>query len=64
MYQLLDMHSILKTLYSHKTELKGFGVNRIGLFGSYCNNEMHPNTDIDFLVELEIEIKLLETSWH
>ncbi len=57
MERILDKNSILRTLYSHKAELKGFGVDRIGLFGSYYNNETHANSDIDFLVELKKEKK-------
>ena len=26
---------ILRTLETHRAEIKGFGVNKIGLFGSY-----------------------------
>ncbi|WP_194974711.1 nucleotidyltransferase family protein [Aquiflexum lacus] len=57
MKPILDKNLILNTLQSHKEELKGFGVNRIGLFGSYFNNMSHPNSDIDLLVELRIEKK-------
>lgn len=54
---ILDKNSILRILYSHKSELKSFGVDKIGLFGSYNNNNTHPNSDIDFLVELKKEKK-------
>lgn len=29
-----------------------FGVNRIGLFGSYATSTVHAESDLDFLVEL------------
>ncbi|WP_162340297.1 nucleotidyltransferase family protein [Cyclobacterium salsum] len=57
MDQKLDKNSIFETLKSHKMELKGFGVKRIGLFGSYFNNQVNPDSDIDFLVELQKEKK-------
>ncbi len=49
----LDKNSIIKALYFHRKELTGFGVDRIGLFGSYYKNKMHPKSDIDFLVEIQ-----------
>ena len=42
---------ILKTIQNHKTKLLDFGVNRIGLFGSYVRSEQIPNSDIDILVD-------------
>ena len=37
----------------HKEELKNrFGVEKIGLFGSYARDEETKNSDIDFVVEL------------
>jgi predicted nucleotidyltransferase len=32
-----------------------FGVNRVGLFGSYARDEQHPQSDIDILVDFEPE---------
>lgn len=57
MDQILDRNSIIQTLYSYRKELTGFGVDRIGLFGSYYKNKTHPNSDIDFLVEIQKERK-------
>lgn len=57
MEPILDKKSILRILHSHKSELKSFGVDKIGLFGSYNTNNTHPNSDIDFLVELKKEKK-------
>ena len=36
---------------THKLNLKRFGVNRIGLFGSYARNEQSDKSDIDILVD-------------
>src|SRR5680860_1359468 len=57
MQRILDKNSIIQTLHSHREELAGFGVDRIGLFGSYSKNKTHPNSDIDFLVEIQKEKK-------
>jgi len=40
---------------THKSQLASFGVNRIGLFGSYVRNEQQPQSDIDILVDFEPE---------
>lgn len=40
---------------THKPQLASFGVNRIGLFGSYVRNEQKPQSDIDILVDFEPE---------
>jgi predicted nucleotidyltransferase len=44
---------ILELLRAHCTELQGFGVTRIGLFGSVVRDEQQPNSDIDVLVDME-----------
>ena len=46
---------ILSVLRAHKPKLALFGVNRIGLFGSYVRNEQQPQSDIDILVDFEPE---------
>ena len=46
-----DLHSILKRL--REDEVKRFGVERIGVFGSFTRNEQHPASDLDILVEFQ-----------
>jgi len=48
---MISKQAILHTMQNHKTELSDFGVNRIGLFGSYVRNEQTPRSDIDILVD-------------
>ncbi len=44
---------IIKIVADHKQELKDrFGVEKIGLFGSYARGDENPTSDIDFVVEL------------
>ncbi len=57
MDQILDKNSIIQTLCSHRKELTNFGVDRIGLFGSYYKNKVNQDSDIDFLVEIQKEKK-------
>lgn len=53
----LNKEVILQTLASHKKELSGFGVERIGLFGSFVSDENTSESDIDLLVEIRQEKK-------
>ncbi len=43
----------LDLLRSHRAELRGFGVTKIGLFGSVVRGEERATSDIDILVEIE-----------
>jgi predicted nucleotidyltransferase len=47
--------NIISTLKSHKPELSKFGVQNIGLFGSYLRNEQTDKSDIDLLIDFEPE---------
>ncbi len=44
---------ILKVIEAHRQEIKGFGVRRLGLFGSATRSEATETSDLDFLVEME-----------
>lgn len=45
--------NIIATLKSYKPELSKFGVQNIGLFGSYLRNEQSDKSDIDLLIDFE-----------
>lgn len=47
----INAKKILAVLEKHRAELKGLGVKKIGLFGSYLDTEKKKKNDIDFLVE-------------
>ena len=53
MLKQLTYKIIIQTLKEHKEVLKGYGVRRIGLFGSFVRGEQKENSDIDFIVEFE-----------
>lgn len=57
MDQILDKNLIIHTLHSHRKELTNFGVDRIGLFGSYYKNKVNQESNINFLVEIQKEKK-------
>lgn len=44
---------ILNTIRQHSKEMTGFGVKRIGLFGSFARSGQNPGSDIDILVEFK-----------
>ena len=52
---MTSKNTILSVIRAHKPKLASFGVNRIGLFGSYVRNEQQPDSDIDLLVDFEPE---------
>ena len=44
--------SIINTIRSHKSELSGYGVLTVGVFGSYVRNEQSKDSDIDVLIDI------------
>ena len=52
---MTSKNTILTVIQTHKPRLASYGVNRIGLFGSYARNEQHSQSDIDILVDFEPE---------
>jgi predicted nucleotidyltransferase len=49
----LDSSSILNVLKENLEELQSFGVERIGLFGSFLRGDANEESDLDFLVVFE-----------
>src|SRR3989339_1434931 len=45
--------AVLKQLEDNREKIRGFGVKRLGLFGSVARGEATEVSDLDFLVELE-----------
>ncbi len=48
----MDRDTVLSTVAAHAATLRGFGVCRLGLFGSMARGEAGPGSDLDFVVEL------------
>ena len=44
---------VLEAIRHNRDTIKGFGVRRIGLFGSAARNQATASSDLDFLVEFE-----------
>ena|SRR3989344_6052611 len=68
----LTPKKIMTTLDMNRSDLKKYGVKKIGLFGSYIKGKQHKTSDLDFLVDLKnytfddyIELKFfLEKLFH
>src|ERR1700759_4353997 len=45
--------NIIAILQSQKPELSKFGVQSVGLFGSYLRNEQSDKSDIDLIIDFE-----------
>ena len=50
---MLTKNHIIEQLKRHKQDIARFGVNTIGLFGSYVREESTPESDIDILIDFE-----------
>ena len=48
-----DPEQILQIIEVNREKIKGFGVRRLGLFGSAARGEASEGSDLDFVVELE-----------
>ena len=44
---------ILNQLKIHKDEFSKYGIQSVGLFGSYTRNEQSADSDIDLLIDFE-----------
>ncbi|MBI5185763.1 MAG: nucleotidyltransferase family protein [Nitrospinae bacterium] len=45
--------NIILTIQRNQNQIRGFGVKRLGLFGSFVREEQNSESDIDLLVEFE-----------
>jgi len=49
-----DLHEIMQVLQEQKPYLsEQYGVNIVGVFGSYVRHEQRPDSDLDLLIELD-----------
>ena len=50
---MLTKEEIIGKIEENKETIRGFGIKKLVLFGSYASNESSRDSDIDFLVEFE-----------
>lgn len=55
-----NANAILSEIESNMIKIKGFGVRKIGLFGSFARGEQTNISDIDILVEFYQEQKTFD----
>jgi predicted nucleotidyltransferase len=48
-----ELSHVLKKIEENRETIRGFGVRRLGLFGSCARGEATESSDLDFLVEFE-----------
>jgi len=49
--------AILSLLQMNRGKIRGFGVSKLSLFGSFLTNRFHSGSDVDFLVEFHPNMK-------
>jgi uncharacterized protein len=49
----ITREAVLQKLEDNRQKIRGFGVKRLGLFGSCARGEATQSSDLDFVVELE-----------
>ena len=57
---MLSSDVILRKIRENMDVIRGFGVRRICLFGSYARGEQRPDSDVDILVEFEDGMKTFD----
>jgi len=57
---MLAKKEILKNILAEREQIKKYGVKRIGLFGSFIQNEQKETSDVDILVEFEKGMKTFD----
>ncbi len=50
---MLSKSVIISSILDNRLRLKHFGIEQLGLFGSFARNEQRINSDIDLLVKFE-----------
>lgn len=57
---VMKRDEVLSLVAAHEEELKQLGVKSLDLFGSVARDEAHPESDVDFLVEFNRAVGLLQ----
>jgi predicted nucleotidyltransferase len=55
---------VLALVADHQSQLKNFGVKRLGVFGSFARDEQDNTSDVDMLVEFEPGCKTFDNFMH
>lgn len=55
-----DKKELISLINNHQKDIKAFGVNKLGIFGSFARNEASERSDIDFFIDFIPEHKTLK----
>lgn len=57
---MLTKNDIVKTIQENMKEIKGYGIKKIGIFGSMATASQTEQSDIDFLIEFHKDKKVFD----
>lgn len=57
---MLTKNDIVKTIQDNMKEIKGYGIKKIGIFGSVATSSQTEQSDIDILVEFQKDKKAFD----
>ena len=49
----MDLNDILNIISNHIVQISKYGIEKIGVFGSFVREETHKESDIDILIEFK-----------
>ena len=61
---MLNKKIIMKSIQDNLDEVKGYGIRRIGVFGSFVRSSGNEKSDIDVLVEFFLVRRALTIIWN
>jgi uncharacterized protein len=56
--------NLFSLIREKESDIKAFGVRRLGVFGSFVRNQQQPESDVDVLVEFDPELKTYDNFIH
>ena len=51
--KVVNIGEVKKVILDNKQIIRNYGVNKLGLFGSFVRNEQGENSDVDLLVDFD-----------
>jgi predicted nucleotidyltransferase len=55
---------ILALIQEYQKQIRAFGVKRLGLFGSFARGQQDEDSDVDLLVEFDLDQKTFDAFIH
>ena len=57
MFKVKNKEELIELLIKNQEKILSFGIERVGIFGSFVRNEMSSESDVDFYVEFKESFK-------